>query len=84
MRNSLKSISKIDEADFWVHIPTKLPKTNTLIKDVIIDNNQDWKQKHIDNFQCNYRSKYKEILFIKELYKKECDKIADFNIEFIT
>jgi hypothetical protein len=84
MRNRLKSGSKIEEAEFWIHIPTKLPKTNTLIKDVYIDNNQDWKQKHLDNFQYNYGSKYKEILFLEELYKKDWDKIADFNIEFIT
>lgn len=84
MRNRLKSSSKIDEAEFWIHIPTKLPKTNTLIKDVFIDNNQDWKQKHLDNFQYNYGSKYKEVLFLQELYQKDWGKIADFNIEFIT
>jgi hypothetical protein len=84
MRNRLKSSSKIDEAEFWIHIPTKLPKTDTLIKDVFIDNNQDWKQKHLDNFQYNYGSRYKEILFLKELYQKDWEKIADFNIEFIT
>ena len=84
MRNRLKSGSKIEEAEFWIHIPTKLPKTNTLIKDVYIDNNQDWKQKHLDSFQYNYGSKYKDILFLEELYQKDWDKIADFNIEFIT
>ncbi len=84
MRNRLKSSSKIDEAEFWIHISTKLPRTDTMIKDVYIDNNQDWKQKHLDNFQYNYGSKYEEILFLKELYKKDWEKIADFNIEFIT
>lgn len=84
MRNRLKSSSKAEEAEFWIRIPTKLPKTNTLIKEVAIDNNQDWKQKHLDSFQYNYGSTFKEILFLKELYLKEWDKIADFNIEFIT
>ena len=84
MRNRLKSGSKIDEAEFWIHIPTTLPKTNTAIKDVFIDNNQDWKQKHLDNFQYNYGNKYKEILFLVDIYEKDWDKIADFNIEFIT
>ena len=74
MRNRLKSSSKIDEAEFWIHIPTKLPKTDTMIKDVFIDNNQDWKQKHLDNFQYNYGSKYEEILFLKELYQKEWEQ----------
>jgi hypothetical protein len=84
MRNRLKSASKLDEAEIWVHIPTKLPKTNTIIKDVLIDNNQNWKQKHLDNFQYNYGNKYENILFLKELYLKDWDSIGDFNIEFIT
>lgn len=84
MRNRLKSSSKINEAEFWMYIPTKLPRTDTIIKDVFIDNNQDWKQKHHDNFQYNYGSKFKDILFLNELYQKDWNKIADFNIEFIT
>lgn len=84
MRNRLKSSSKVDEAEFWIRIPTKLPKTNTLIKDVFIDNNQDWKQKHLDNFQYNYGSTYEDVLFLKELYLKDWDKIGEFNIEFIS
>jgi hypothetical protein len=84
MRNRLKSSSKVDESEIWVRIPTKLPKTDTMIKDVLIDNNQDWKQKHLDSFQYNYGNKYEDILFLKELYQKDWEKICDFNIEFIT
>lgn len=84
MRNRLKSGSKIENKEFWIRIPTKLPKTDTLIKDIFIDNNQDWKQKHLDSFQYNYGSKHENISFLKELYQKDWDKIADFNIEFIT
>jgi hypothetical protein len=84
MRNRLKSGSKIEDAEIWIRIPTKLPKTDTMIKDVIIDNNQDWRQKHLDYFQYNYGSKYEDIIFLKELYLKDWDRIADFNIEFIT
>jgi hypothetical protein len=84
MRNRLKSGSKIDEAEFWIHIPTNLPKTDTIIKDVLIDNNQDWRKKHLDNFQYNYGNKYKNILFLKEFYQKDWGNIADFNIEFIS
>jgi hypothetical protein len=84
MRNRLKSSSKVDESEIWVRIPTKLPKTDTIIKDVLIDNNQDWKQKHLDIFQYNYGNKYENILFVKELYHKDWEKICDFNIEFIT
>ena len=84
MRNRLKSSSKVDESEIWVRIPTKLPKTDTMIKDVLIDNNQDWKQKHLDSFQYNYGKKYEDILFLRELYQKDWEKICDFNIEFIT
>ncbi|TPV35987.1 WbqC family protein [Paucihalobacter ruber] len=84
MRNRLKSSAKVDEAEFWIRVPTKLPKTNTMIKDVYIDNNQDWKQKHLDYFQYNYGSHYKDILFLNELYARDWGKIAEFNIEFIT
>lgn len=84
MRNRLKSGSKIDEAEVWVRIPTKLPKSNTQIKDVFIDNTKDWKQKHLDCFQYNYGKKFEDIYFLSELLEKDWDKIADFNIEFIT
>ena len=55
-----------------------------MIKDVLIDNSQDWRQKHLDYFQTNYSKKYKEISFLKELYNRDWEKIVDFNIEFIT
>tara|TARA_R110002096_G_scaffold279112_1_gene473297 strand:+ start:2158 stop:2838 length:681 start_codon:yes stop_codon:yes gene_type:complete len=84
MHNRLKSGSKIDEAEIWVRIPTNLYKTDTMIKDVLIDNRQDWKKKHLDAFQYNYGKKHQNIKFLKEIYQKDWEKIADFNIEFIT
>ncbi|MFX0556517.1 WbqC family protein [Maribacter sp. CXY002] len=83
MRNRLKNGSKIEDSEIWVHIPTKLPKTRALIKDVLIDNNQNWKQKHLDIFQSNYGKKYKKVSFLQELYQEDWNKIADFNIKFI-
>ena len=84
MHNRLKSGSKIDEARIWVHIPTNLSKTDTDIKDVFIDNSQDWGKKHLDIFQYNYGKEHQNIEFLKELYQKDWEKISDFNIEFIT
>lgn len=84
MRNRLKSGSKIDTSEIWVHIPTNLSKTNTQIKDVLIDNSQDWKKKHQDIFQYNYGKAYRNIAFLKDMYQKDWEKISDFNIEFIT
>ena len=34
--------------------------------------------------QYNYGNKYKDIAFLEDIYKKDWEKIADFNIEFIT
>ena len=84
MRNRLKSGSKVKEEEIWVHIPTNLSSTNTMISDVLIDNTQDWKKKHIDIFQYNYGSKYKNIEFLEDLYQQDWNSISDFNIEFIT
>ncbi|MGB3608034.1 MAG: WbqC family protein [Psychroserpens sp.] len=84
MRNRLKSGSLANETEVWVRIPTKLPRTHTMIKDVFIDNNQNWKQKHLDCFQYNYGKTYEDVGFLKELFETDWDKIADFNIEFIT
>jgi hypothetical protein len=84
MRNRIKSGSKIDESEVWIRIPTNISKTNTNIEDVLIQNNEDWKFKHLRTFESNYGGKYKEVEFLQELYQKEWDNIADFNIEFIT
>lgn len=83
MRNRLKTGSKMEESEIWIRIPSKAAKTNTLIKDILIDNGQDWKQKHLDIFQSNYGKKYKKIPFLVDLYQQEWTKIADFNMKFI-
>ena len=84
MRNRLKSGSKTHESEMWIRIPTKSAKRDTMIKDVLIDNSQNWKQKHLDIFQSNYGKKYKKIAFLKKLYQQDWEKISDFNIEFIS
>ena len=84
MRNRLKTGSKIEDAEIWVRIPTKAAKRDTQIKDILIDNNQDWKQKHLDIFQNNYGSKYRDIQFLVEIYEQDWEKLADFNINFIS
>jgi len=83
MRNKLKMGTKNKESEIWIGIPTRLEKTNTLIKDVLIDNNQDWKKKHLYTFLSLYGKKYQEISFLQEMYEEEWDKLAEFNIEFI-
>jgi hypothetical protein len=82
MRNRLKSVSKESEKDVWVRIPTT-ERSDTEIKDVLIDNSQNWKKKHLTTFQSNYGNKFQNIKFLSKMYEKEWEKISDFNIEFI-
>ena len=84
MRNRVKSSAKIDESEIWLHIPTNAESSSSLIKDVLIDNTQDWKKKHQDILQYNYGNKYKELAFLDDIYKKDWEKIADFNIALIS
>ena len=84
MRNRVKAVTKDGESEVWIHIPTRIEKTFTLIKDVIIDNSQKWKEKHLKSFLANYGKSFGEIGFIKEIYNKEWTCLADFNIECIT
>ncbi|MFZ1077871.1 MAG: WbqC family protein [Nitrosotalea sp.] len=83
MRNKLKAISGDQESEVWIRIPTRLEKTDTMIKDVLIDNTQDWKRKHINAFRSNYGKDYAEIDFLQKMYEKDWEKLAEFNITFI-
>jgi len=83
MRNRLKTVTKEGENEIWIRIPTKIKNSNTLIKDVQIDNSQNWKKNHINAFRSHYGKNYKEIDFLNKMYEKDWEKIADFNIEFI-
>jgi len=84
MRNRIKNIIKGEDGETWIRIPTRLDKTNTLIKDVLIDNSQDWKKQHINAFTSHYGNGYEEIDFLKNIFSQNWDKLADFEIEFIT
>jgi len=83
MRNRLKMVVKENESELWINIPTSLEKTDTLIKDVKIDNNQKWKTKHLNTFQGLYGKDYREIIFLLDMYKIDWEKLVEFNINFI-
>lgn len=83
MRNRLKSVTKEGETEIWIRIPTKIENSKTLIKDVIIDNSQSWKIKHINAFQSHYGKIFEEIDFLNKMYEKDWEKLVDFNIKFI-
>ena len=56
MRNKLKAVSKEGESEVWIRIPTTLKTSDTLIKDVLIDNNQNWKEKHLKAFKSHFKA----------------------------
>ena len=84
MRNRLKHIVNSNEEPTWIQIPTMLQTSNTKIKDVLIDNSQNWKSKHLKTFLSLYGNAFNEISFLKELYDLDWKFISDFNICFIT
>ena len=84
MRNRLKATGNTDRCEEWIRIPTKLKKSDTLIKNVIIDNSQDWKIRHIKSFRTYYGKDYKNLDFLRNIYEQEWTKLSDFNIKFIT
>ena len=83
MRNRLKMITEEKEDYFWISMPTKNVTSTSIIKDVLIDNSQKWKSKHINTFQKIYGDEIKNITFLMDMYSKNWEKICDFNIEFI-
>lgn len=84
MRNRVKNSSKHSDSEVWMSVPTKGVTNNTLIKDVIIDNTKNWKQKHVKTLKNNYSKSFQEIKFLTQIYDNEWNKLADFNIESIT
>ena len=83
MRNRLKALTQEEEIPVWIRIPTKIESNETLIKDVKIDNTQDWKSKHLQAFRSHYGNNFEKIEFLIDMYKQNWEYLADFNIEFI-
>ncbi len=83
MRNRIKLITPNEEKAAWIRIPTKIENSETIIKDVLIDNTQKWKKQHLNAFLDHYGKNSEEIKFIFKIYEKNWEKLSDFNIEFI-
>jgi hypothetical protein len=83
MRNRIKEISSGKESFTWLRVPTIIKKSDTLIKDVLIDNSQKWKEKHVKSLQINYGKSFNEIDFVGKIYEKKWVKLVDFNSETI-
>ena len=67
----------------WITIPIKKIKEKQLIKDVKIEEQQNWRQKHLNLIYENYKnSKYFDECFsiIKTIYSNESDSLLEFNL----
>jgi len=83
MRNKIKKIVNNDESEMMISIPTVNVTQETKIQDVLIDNSQKWKRKHLNSFKSSYGNNATKIDFLNNLYEKNWDKLSNFNIEFI-
>lgn len=80
-RNKIKT----SDGELMLTVPVRV-KMNTLIKDVVIDDSQNWRKKHWLSIQYNYnKAQYWNYLSkeLEEIYNKEWHKLFDLNIEII-
>lgn len=71
-------------SDIWLTVPV-LGSQNQLIKDVLINNQVDWRKKHLRTLETVYaKSKgNKYTPKIISLYKKEWQRLVDLNVSLI-
>jgi hypothetical protein len=78
---SYRNKIKTPQGSAWLTIPLKMKgHTSNTIKDVLIDNSQRWKKKHLKNIFFNYKkSPFFDELYprIEELYQQDFDFFSD-------
>ncbi|OBW58410.1 hypothetical protein A9986_05575 [Solibacillus silvestris] len=70
----------------YVNVPIKKFKSNTLIKDILIDNTVDWKQTIINRLQQYYKTApYKEevLTFIENCLNGEFSHLSELNVHLL-
>jgi len=84
---SYRNKIKTPQGSAWLTIPLKMKgHTNRAIKDVLIDNSQQWKKKHLKNIFFNYKkATFFDELYpkIEELYKQDFDLFSDLAYEHL-
>ena len=85
MRNKLKIILNDQEKEAWIKIPTMLDKSDTEIRNVLIDNSQNWKITLVntgDETLTSLRiSKIKKYLNDERFFLTYGDGLANINID---
>ena len=78
---SYRNKIKTPQGSAWLTIPLKMKgHTSNTINDVLIDNSQQWKKKHLKNIFFNYKkSPFFDELYprIEELYQQDFDLFSD-------
>jgi hypothetical protein len=78
---SYRNKIKTPQGTLWLTIPLKLKgHTSKVIKDILIDNTQQWKKKHLKSIYHNYKkSTYFNELYpkLENLYEVEYDLFSD-------
>lgn len=82
-RNKIKTAN----GELWLTVPVSYKNnSSSLIKDIAIDNKQDWKKKHLNSIKQNYSKAkyYKDIInFLIDIYDREWVFLIDLNINLI-
>lgn len=77
---------KTKNGERWISVGTKKASRDTLINQILLSEESDWRNKHLNLFWENYRKSdfYDEIIpYIRELYNFSCDRMMDFNVKSI-
>ena len=81
-RDQIKSVN----GPIWLTIPIKKIKAEKKINQIEIDNEKDWKKKHLNLIYENYKNAkfFNEVFFIvKKIYSYNSKKLIDFNYNTI-
>jgi hypothetical protein len=84
---SYRNKIKTPQGSTWLTIPLKTKgHSSNVIKDVLIDNSQQWKNKHLKNIFFNYKkSPFFDELYPKmeTLYAEEFDLFSDLTYQYL-
>lgn len=84
---SYRNKIKTPQGSTWLTIPLKMKgHTSNLIQDVLIDNSQQWKKKHLKNIFFNYKkSSFFNELYpkIEKLYQQDFDLFSDLTYQHL-
>ncbi|MDR0582894.1 MAG: WbqC family protein [Treponema sp.] len=77
---------KTQNGEKWITVSTRKCPVDTNIKDVLLDPDDKWRQKHLRLFKQNYQKApfFNEIFpYVQELYEYKCEKMMEFNMHSI-